>query len=130
MPQQLPALIQATPRRRPQFRSPIPERLFRFRRIVPVPVRPDKGLLAEPIAAAQRSSWEPLFMPEAVRKRFCGSARRKIDSKNTPYEHQRFVEPAASILLLRPDNHFQGFHTAWPQSRHSQRAQTVAKLGG
>jgi len=64
--------------------------------------------------------------PEAVRKRLCGSARRKIDSKSTPHAHQRFVEPAVSILLFRPDNHFKGFHTAWPHSFYTGPTDVVA----
>src|SRR6266702_442427 len=73
--------------------------------------------LTEPIAGAQARRRELVFMPEAVRKPFCGPSGRKIDSNGTPHTHQRFAEAAPSILLLRANNHFERFHTAWPHKR-------------
>src|SRR6266571_8865141 len=68
-------------------------------------------------------------MPEAVRKPFCGPSGRKIDSNGTPHTHQRFAEAAPSILLLRANNHFERFHTAWPLCRHSHRRLRSAESG-
>src|SRR6266571_4848005 len=66
-------------------------------------------------------------MPEAVRKPFCGPSGRKIDSNGTPHTHQRFAEAAPSILLLRANNHFERFYTAWPQSGSCQRERATAR---
>jgi hypothetical protein len=63
-----------------------------------------------PEADPQPSRWEWVFMPEAVRKPFCGPSGRKIDSNGTPHPHQRFAQAAPSILLLRANNHFERFH--------------------
>ena len=78
--------------------------------------RRSTGACCRPTADPQPSPREPLLMPEAVRKPFRGPSGRKIDSNGTPHTHQRFAEATTSILLLRANNHFERFHTAWPEA--------------
>src|SRR6266571_766640 len=79
--------------------------------------RRQQRIAFEPTTPARPWRREPLLTPEAVRKPFCGPSGRKIDSNGTPHTHQRFAEAAPSILLLRANNHFERFHTAWPHKR-------------
>src|SRR5712691_9971681 len=72
------------------------------------------------IPAACPGVGEGRLSTEAVRKPFRAPSGRKIDSNGTPHTHQSFAEAATSILLLRANNHFERFHTACTQMRHSR----------
>src|SRR6266702_7076666 len=81
------------------------------------------------MGTTSRADREWRVSTEAVRKPFCGPSGRKIDSNGTPHTHQRFAEAAPSILLLRANNHFERFHTAWTPTRTLPRPIKMARSG-
>ena len=66
-----------------------------------------------------RQTLDAYSCPRLCENHSAGHLDASFDSNSTPNTHQRFVETVTSILLLRANNSFRRFPTAWPLCRRS-----------